>query len=138
MLVKVEIEANGTLLVRRVGRKRVSASVPLEEILSVERLSSERGFVLHNKETKSLVVMTGKRRRREVERLLRDQGVLIVDRYGARIDESQFEKEADPEFNRHPGESIWPLLRVVLTPNAVLGWRHRRIMRQSSENAEGE
>jgi len=63
---------------------------------------------------------------------------MIVDQYGARIDESQFEKEADPKFNTRFEESIWSLLLVVLTPNAVHRWRYRRSMRQWSDDAESE
>ena len=83
-------------------------------------------------------MLTGKGKRREAEQCLRDGGVLIVDQYGARIDESQFEKEADPYFNQRPGESVWSLLLITLTPNAVLRWRYRRAMRQWSDDAESE
>jgi hypothetical protein len=113
-------------------------SIAFGEILSAERLQSGRGFRLHTQGWESLVVLTGKGKRREAERRLRDGGVMIVDQYGARIDESQFEKEADPEFNTRFEESIWSLLLIVLTPNAAHRWRYRRAMRQWSDDAEGE
>ena len=73
-----------------------------------------------------------------MEAVVREVGCLVVDEYGARIDRSQFEKEADPKFNTRFEESIWSLLLVVLTPNAVHRWRYRRSMRQWSDDAEGE
>ena len=47
-----------------------------------------------------MVVCVRQRNRRSVEETLRAAGVTIVDEYGARIDDSQFEKELDPEFVR--------------------------------------
>jgi hypothetical protein len=137
-VTRLELFVSSGLHLRGGFRWRRHTSVTFSEILSAERLCSGRGFRLHSHERESLVVLTGKDKRRDAERRLRDGGVLIVDQYGARIDESQFEKEADPDFNRRPGESVWPLLLIVLTPNVVHRWRHRRLMRQWSDDAEGE
>lgn len=68
------------------------------EILSAERLQRGRSLRLHTLAGEDVVLRAPRGGRRELERLLRDAGVTIVDEYGARIDQSQFEKEADPTF----------------------------------------
>lgn len=61
------------------------------------------------------------------------------------IDESQFEKEADPSFatRRYPDDPrFWNLVMAVVTPNFVYRRRYKRArleyMRQSYDDAEGE
>ena len=95
----VDFVARGVVLRRRgFGRKRFS--LVWGELLSAERMPSGRGFQLHVLSGDVLTMVVGKRRRRAVERSLRDAHVQVVDEYGARIDESQFRKEEDPEFVR--------------------------------------
>ena len=126
------------MLVRGVVRRRVRASIAYGEILTAERMGSRIGFRFHGRGWEKLIVVVGRSGLRTFEEKLRAGGVMIVDQYGARIDESQFEKEADPKFNTRFEESIWSLLLVVLTPNAVHRWRYRRSMRQWSDDAESE
>ena len=105
------------------------------EILSSERRSSGWGLRLHLASAKPVVVTVRPRACRAVEGKLRSAGVTIVDEYGAQIDQSQFDKEADPSFNHKVGPGFWYLVGALLTPNWYLGWRHRRLMRQSSDDA---
>jgi hypothetical protein len=80
---------------------------------------------------------------------LRRERVRIVDEYGAMIDESQFEKEADPCFakRRDPDEpGVSDLLIALATPEFVYRKRRKRHqkelrlrdMRQSYDDAEGK
>jgi hypothetical protein len=130
MVVRLHSFVGQGILLRGSVRERVRASVAYREILSAERLQSGRGFRLHTRGWESLVVLTRRRDRREAERGLRDSGVLIVDQYGARIDESQFEKEADPEFNTRFEENVWSLFRASC---GALWSQCRRSMRQWSD-----
>ena len=101
-------------------------------IRSLER--TRRGFVLHLTEgAKALRVR--QRDRRAIEEALRTLGVIVVDEYGARIDASQFEKEADPEFNRNAGPPLVHLLIDSFAPMAIVRWHHGRRVRQSSDDA---
>lgn len=105
-------------------------------IRSIER--TWRGFRLHL-EDGSVVLRVSKRDRRVIEAAFRNLGVPVVDEYGARIDESQFEKElVAPEQLRDPDAiGAWRLVALMLTPNWFLGWRDRRRVRQSSDDAGG-
>jgi len=118
--------------VRGVARRRRRASLTFGEIVSAERLQSGRGFRLHTQGWGSLVVLVAKSKCREVERRLRDGCVLVVDQCGARIDESQFEKEADPEFNTRFEENVGSLFRASC---GALWSQCRRSMRQWSDDA---
>jgi hypothetical protein len=80
---------------------------------------------------------------------LRREHVRIVDEYGAMIDESQREKEADRGFakRRYPHDPrFWDLVIGLLTPKFVYRKRRKRHrkelrlenMRQSYDDAEGE
>lgn len=102
-------------------------------LISAER--SRLGFVFHLSVgvTRRLYVRRGDRR--AVERVLRDLHVLIVDEWGARIDESQFEKEADPLFNRNPGPGFWRIMYQSFAPLWFINWRIGRHMRQSSDGS---
>lgn len=108
----------------------LNTSLPGTDLLSVER--SRHGFVLHRRHGESKVYVRS-RDRRHVERIFRDLGITIVDEWGARIDESQFEKESDPTFNRKAG-SGWRSMYESLAPLTLINWRLRRDMRQSSDD----
>ena len=86
------------VILRRKWPSRDGLSLAWGEILSAERMPSGRGFRLHVLSGEPLTMIVGKDRQRDIEKSLRGGGVQIVDEYGARIDESQFDKEADPEF----------------------------------------
>ncbi len=129
----VSAETVGLVLQRRLGRRSLTAS--WGEILSAERLASGRGFRLHLRSAERVVLVTGRKSWRTAERSLRDAGVIVVDEFGARIDESQFDKEADPSFNRKVGPGFAGSLWDAFAPNWYLAWRYRRDMRQSSDNA---
>jgi hypothetical protein len=102
---------------------------------SVER--TRRGFVAHYADGAGNVEKVPGRLRREVESELRLAGVVIVDEWGAQIDSSQFEKESDPDFRKlRTDDAFFPsLVWTLLTPNWYLRWRHRRLMRQLSDDA---
>jgi hypothetical protein len=70
-----------------------------------------------------------------VESALRDFGVRIVDEYGANIDQSQFEKEADPTFNKNVGPPLVHVLIDSFAPMPIVRWHHGRRVRQSSDDA---
>ena len=103
--------------------------------MTAERMASRHGFRLHGRGWKNLVVLVRRSGQRGFEETLRAGGVVIVDEYGARIDASQFDKEADPEFNRNVDDGLRSLFSALITPNWYLGWRYRRSMRQSSDDA---
>jgi hypothetical protein len=100
-------------------------------VLTAER--ARRGFVLHVVHGEH-VLRVRKRDRRDVERALRSLNVTIVDEWGARIDESQFAKEEDPEFNRNVGPGFWRMMWESFAPLFILNWGWRRRMRQSSDD----
>jgi hypothetical protein len=86
-------------------------------------LSAERrwyGFALHVASGPNWKLVARRRDRRQIEGELRRRGIVIVDEWGARVDQSQFEKEADPGFNRL--RTDWQAVRLALLPNFV----HRR------------
>jgi hypothetical protein len=102
------------------------------EIRSVER--TRRGFVIHfGRGVATMRVKPSDRRR--VEAAFRSLGVVIVDEWGAQIEESQFAKEADPQFNRNVDDGLPSFWVALLTPNWYLRYRHRRLVRQSSDDA---
>lgn len=101
-------------------------------LLSAER--TRLGFVLHFQEG-SRRILVRRRDRRPVELGLRTLGVQIVDEYGARIDETQFEKEADPAFNKNPGPRLSQLLVDSFAPMWVVRWHQGRRVGQSSDDA---
>jgi hypothetical protein len=101
-------------------------------------LPSGFGFRLHGRGWGRLFIVMRRHKLRSFEADLRAARVVIVDQWGARIDFSQFAKEEDPEFNRDVDDGLPPLLVTLLTPNAVLRWRLRRLMRQSSDDATRE
>jgi hypothetical protein len=103
------------------------------EILSVERTRS--GFRIHSRNCVPAAIRVEKGARRGVEAELRAAGMVIVDEWGARIDASQFEKEADPAFRKLRTDDDLPSALWALVPNWYLGWRHRRLVRQSSDDA---
>src|SRR4051812_39754935 len=88
-----------------------------DNICSVERISLGFGFHLASGRYRRLIV--GPVRRRNIERALRDADLVIVDRYGARIDLSQFQKEADPTYGRDVRWVAWTGLAGALIPNFV-------------------
>jgi hypothetical protein len=136
-----------TIWIRPVWRGRLEA-VPLADVLSVQRWgASGRSFGIHRKacsEPTRVVVRRSTSRIWESE--LRRAHVRIVDEYGAMIDDSQFEKEADPKFakGRDPDDPDgWDLLKALTIPNFILRWRfvralRRANLRQSYDDAEGE
>ena len=104
------------------------------EVRSVER--TRRGFRVHYARASSRSVRVRPRLRRDVEAHLRELGAVIVDEYGAQIDASQFEKEADPAFRKlRTNDDLPSLLYGLLVPNWYLRWRFRRVVRQSSDDA---
>ena len=124
--------------------------MPLADVLGIERRPSGRSFRIH---TRSLWEPVRVRVRRSKSRIweleLRRAHVRIVDEYGAMIDESQFEKEADRSFakRRYPHDPrFWDLVIGLLTPKFVYRKRWNRYqrelrldnLRQSYDDAEGE
>jgi hypothetical protein len=104
-------------------------------IRSVER--SRRGFILHVEDgVRELRVRL--RDRRAVELEFRALGLVIVDQYGCRIDDSQFEKEADPDFNRKIGPGSLGFLGMAFGPKWLSHRLDARYMRQSYDNARRE
>jgi hypothetical protein len=100
-----------------------------DSIRSLER--TRRGFILHlNAGPRELRVRDCDRR--AVEGVFRSLGVIVVDEFGARIDPSQFEKEADPEFNRNAGPPLMHLLIDSFAPMPIVRWHRGRRVRQSS------
>jgi hypothetical protein len=79
-----------------------------------------------------------RRARRSVEAALREQGVQLVDEYGCRIDQSQFEKESDPRFNRKIGPGFWAFLVMAYGPRWLSARLDAKYMRQSSDSARSE
>jgi hypothetical protein len=79
------------LIIKEWPRSRFT--VAFGEILTAERLTSERGLRLHTRTVDTVVLRSSRRKARELEARLRVAGVRIVDRHGAMIDESQFENE---------------------------------------------
>lgn len=124
------------MTLRGIFTRRVKLSVAFGEIATAERV--RRGYRLHGSGWENLTVLVAKSRMRDVEQALRCGGVMIVDEVGARIDASQFEKEADPAFNRNVDDGFPSFWASLLTPNFVLRWRHERSMRQSSDDATRE
>lgn len=122
--------------------------MPLADVLSVQRWgASGRSFRIQRKSSLEPTRIAVRRSTSRVwESELRRAHVRIVDEYGAMIDESQFEKEADPGFvkRRDPGEPrIWDLVKALAIPNFVLRRRFERALRranlrQSYDDAEGE
>jgi hypothetical protein len=101
-------------------------------IRSLER--TRRGFILHLSDgPKSLGVK--RTDRRVVEEAFRRLGIVVVDEYGARIDESQFQKEADPMFNQNVDLPISEWLVDSFAPLWFVNWFHGRRVRQSSDDA---
>jgi hypothetical protein len=112
--------------------------VAFGEIVTAERVASRIGFRLHGRDWEKLMVVVRRSQQRSVERHLRAGGVVIVDEWGARIDDSQFEKEAHPEFNRNVDDGFPPFVLATFAPMFVLRWWERRSMRQSSDDAASE
>jgi hypothetical protein len=127
----VSVDGDGIALRRFVGAG--AQRIPLDRIASVERLSSGLGFRLHLYGGTSVVVLAW--RRRSLEAQFRATRLVIVDEWGAQIDASQFEKEGDPTFRRLRTDDDLPSLWWALVPNSYLRWRHRRRVRQSSDDA---
>ena len=123
---------------RYVGEGRGEIEVPLSELLSVERMAFRNGLRLHLRSHEPIVVLVRRCSRRTVESVLREGGVQIVDEYGCRIDESQFEKEADPRFNRKVGPGFWGFLGLAFGPKWLGARLDATYMRQSSDNAGSE
>ena len=134
-----------TIWIRPVWRGRLEA-VPLTDVLGVARRPSGRSFWIHRQSSYEPVrVLVRRSKGRGWESELRRERVRIVDEYGAMIDESQFEKEADPSFakRRYPHDPrFWDLVIGLLTPKFVYRRRRERArleyMRQSYDDAEGE
>jgi nitric oxide synthase oxygenase domain/subunit len=104
-------------------------------ILSVER--SRRGFVLHVEDgTRELRVRS--KHRRAVEHEFRELGVVVVDQHGCAIDQSQFDRELNPQFNRKIGPGLWGFLGTAFGPKWLSHRLHERYMRQSYDNARRE
>ena len=101
-------------------------------ILSVER--SRRGFVMHV-EDGARVLQVQRKDRRAVKQEFRTMGVVIVDHYGCRIDQSQFDREANPEFNRRVGPGLWGFLGMAFGPKWLSHRLNNRYLRQSYDNA---
>jgi hypothetical protein len=87
-------------------------------VLSIER--TRRGFALHLVDGARRLDVA-KRERRAVEGAFRSLGVTVVDEYGCRIDQSQFDREADPTFNHKLGPSAWQFWPRALVPNEADG-----------------
>lgn len=137
MFVRVHSTKRQGMLLRRIGSRR-PFTVAYGEIVTAERMASRLGFRLHAHGWESLVVLVRRSAQRGFEEELRAGGVVIVDDLGARIDESQFEKEVDPEFNRNVDDGFPPFLLAAFAPMFVLRWWERWSMRQSSDDATGE
>jgi hypothetical protein len=73
-------------------------TIAWSDLLSAQRSGGRPGFTLHLVVGDPVRIRVPRRAMREFERRLRDAGVRIVDQLGATIDESQFAKEADPDF----------------------------------------
>ena len=74
--------------------------IPYDSVVTAERRVVRSGFHLHLSQGSRFSVRVRRGRLRKFENQLRNRGVVIVDEYGARVDQSQFEKEADPHFVR--------------------------------------
>jgi hypothetical protein len=138
MIVRFHSMKKEGLYLRGLFRNVVRRSVAFGEIVTAERLPSRIGFRLHGRGWTKLVVIVSRSGLRAFEGQLRSGEVVVVDQWGARIDESQFAKEEDPDFNRNLDTEMPGLIRTVLTPNFVLRWRSRRAMRQWSDDATGD
>jgi|GEM_PF-5508958 len=139
MLRRVERFVYEDIYLRGLARRRVRQSVAFGEITAAERMSSGRGFRLHGRGWEKLVILVRRSGQRAFEERLRAGGVLIVDECGARIDASQFAKEADPQFDKNIETGFPPTLLVFFAPNFVLNWWYgRHPMRQWSDDGEGE
>jgi hypothetical protein len=101
-------------------------------VLSAER--TRKGFALHLVDDRPRELKVRKRDRREVESAMRELGVVMVDQFGCRIDISQFEKEADPSFNRKIGPGFWGFWVLAFGPSWAANRMLRRHMRQLSDN----
>jgi hypothetical protein len=137
MIVRVHSVEEAGLSFRGLVRPRLRASVTFGEIVTAERIASRRGFQLHGPSWQRLVVVIRRSGQRRFEQQLRAHGVVIVDEWGARIDDSQFEKEADPRFNWNVDDGP-PFLVAAFAPMFVVRWWDRVTMRQSSDDAAGE
>jgi hypothetical protein len=80
-------------------------------------------------------MLVRKRNRRSMESAFRAAGLIVVDEWGARIDESQFEKELNPDYNKDVGPSGWRILYESFAPVWLINWGFRRHMRQSSDGS---
>jgi hypothetical protein len=123
---------------RYVGRGRGEIEIPFSEPLSVERMAFGNGLRLHLRSHHPIVVLVKRGARRSVESALREHGVQIVDEYGCRIDQSQFDKEADPSFNSKIGPGFWAFLGLSFGPRWLGARLDAKYMRQSSDNARSE
>jgi hypothetical protein len=101
-------------------------------VLTIER--AKRGFRLHLESGASARMFVRRRERRPTEREFRRRGLVIVDEWGARIDESQFAKEGDPRFNRKSDPEYLSWWEFYL-PMFLLKRRESRHVRQSSDDA---
>jgi hypothetical protein len=98
------------------------------------RERTRRGFFLHLNEGPKLLRVK-RADRRVVEQAFRRLGIVVVDEHGARIDESQFKKEAEPTFNQNvdPPMSEWVV--DSFAPLWFVNWYRGRRVRQSSDDA---
>lgn len=103
-----------------------------ELLLSAER--TQQGFRLHLRDGAATMRVRRSERRR-IEAALRSVGVVVVDEFGAIVDDSQFEKEADPAFNRRIGPGFVGFLAMAFGPRWLAGLIHQRHMRQLSDDA---
>jgi hypothetical protein len=129
---------SGVRVRRYVGKGRGEVEIPLDELLSVERMGFWYGLRLHLRSHQPIVVLLRRRSRRGVESALRENRVQIVDEFGCRIDRSQFDKEADPRFNGKVGPGFWGFLAMAFGPKWLIARLDARYMRQSSDSAGSE
>ena len=87
----------GLLLASR-RRGASTVTVAWSDLLSAQRSGGRPGFTLHLVVGDPVRIRMPRRAMREFEQRLRDAGVRLVDYLGATIDESQYAKEADPDF----------------------------------------
>jgi hypothetical protein len=120
------------------GTGRGEVEIPFAELLSVERMAFGNGLRLHLRSHRAIVVLVKRSARRSVESSLRDQGVQIVDEYGCRIDQSQFDREADPAFNRKIGPGCLGFIAMAFGPRWLSARLDAKYMRQSSDNARSK
>jgi hypothetical protein len=137
VIARLHSVASRGILLRGLVRSRIRRSVAFGEIATAERLESRWGYRLHGRGWQNLVIVCRPSQMRRVEGVLRARGVVVVDQFGARIDDSQFAKEADPNFNRNVDDGLPSFFVLLFTPNFLLRRRSRRAVRQWSDDAEG-